>query len=158
MTLSVSRRISEIWERIRALFFKLRSANRYCWIGQSTLPSGISGRVCPRYFHGLIASLHARTYSGGSSQITASALVIAFDKRLGPPSNIHASFSISTSKAASISRRLFCCQFVRSLIASNEITGTSGRTTASRAARWLFPTPFAPVTIIFFKQRSQDKF
>jgi hypothetical protein len=47
-----------------------------------------------------------------------------------------------------------CCQLVRSLIASKEITGISGRAKASLVAKWLLPTPFAPVMMIFFNQDS----
>jgi hypothetical protein len=32
--------------------------------------------------------------------------------------------------------------------------GTSGRANANLEAKWLFPTPFAPVKMIFFNQDS----
>ncbi len=132
------------------LFLRLRSANRYCCHGQSTLPGGSSGLVRPRFFHGRVASCHPLTCSGGSSQTSASAFATACAKRLGPPSSIHASCSSVLARAASVSKRGRCRQPVLSLIASKETTGTSGRTKANRLAKWLFPTPFAPVMMIFF--------
>lgn len=131
------------------LLLRLRRANLYCCQGQSTLPGGISGLVLPRNFHGRTASCHALIYSGGSSQTSASALSAARRKRLGPPSRIQAGFLMTSPSIRSVSERGRCCQPLRSLIASKAITGTSGRAEASLEAKWLFPTPFAPVMMIF---------
>lgn len=145
---------SNMFLRNFELFLRLRNANLYCCQGQSTLPGGSSGLVFPNDFHGRVAKRHALMCTGGSSQTSASALPTACGKRLGPPSSIHVSPSSAFARVASMSNRDRCCQPVRSLIASKDITGVSGRAKANIVAKWLFPAPFGPVMMIFFNQNS----
>ena len=130
-----------------SLFRMLRNANRYCCNGQSAFPRGSSCRVFPKLRQGRTARRHPLTSKEGSSQITASAFGRAKFRRLGPPSIIHASVATTCESLVSISYLDRCFQSLMSFIASKDTKGISGRALCNKAAMWLLPDPFAPVTI-----------